>query len=85
MQFLEPEQLIKAADEIIAELPGDFAKQPKDEGSENMAMFKMMMEIMKEQGKSMQEMFASTNKQTAELAKAIINMPRPKGGICSMF
>ena len=85
MQFLEPEQLVKAADEIIAELPGDFAKQPKSEGANNMEMFKMMMEMMKEQGKSMQEMFKSTNAQTAELAKAIINMPRDSGGICSMF
>jgi hypothetical protein len=47
MQFLEPEQLIKAADEVFKELPGDFAKQPKDQGAQNMEMFKMMMEIMK--------------------------------------
>ena len=75
MQFLEPEQLIKAADEIIAELPGDFAKQPKGEGAHNMEMFKMMMEMMKEQGKNMKDMMVSTNQQTAELAKAVINMP----------
>ena len=74
MQFLEPEQLIKAADEIIAELPGDFAKQPKD-GAQNMEMFIMMMEMMKEQGKNMKEMMVSTNQQTGELAKAVINMP----------
>ena len=74
MQFLEPEQLIKAADEIIAELPGDFAKQPKD-GAQNMEMFIMMMEMMKEQGKNMKEMMISTNQQTGELAKAVINMP----------
>ena len=85
MQFLEPEQLVKAADEIIAELPGDFAKQPKDEGAHNMEMFKMMMEIMKDQAESMRDMMIATNKQTADLAKAILSMPRPKGGICSMF
>lgn len=61
MQFLEPEQLVKAADEIIAELPGDFKKQPKDEGSSNMEMFKMMMEIMKEQANSTKEMMMHSN------------------------
>jgi hypothetical protein len=50
-----------------------------------MKMFKMMMEVMKEQANSTKEMMMSTNKQTAEFAKAIINMLRPKGGICSIF
>ena len=45
----------------------------------------MMMEIMKDQAESMRDMMIATNKQTADLAKAILSMPRPKGGICSMF
>jgi hypothetical protein len=48
MQFLEPEQLIKAANKLVRELPGDFAKQDKEQGSQNMEMWKMMMQIMKE-------------------------------------
>ena len=51
MRFLEPEELVRKADEIFRELPGDFSKQDKEQGTNNSQMFAMMMEMMKEQTK----------------------------------
>ena len=85
MQFLEPEQLMKAADQVFKELPGDFAKQDKEQGTQNLEMFKMMMEMMKEQNESMRQMMISTNAQVAQLASASASMPSGDSGFCSIF
>lgn len=56
MQFLEAEQLFNSADQVFKELPGDFVRQENDQGTQNLEIFKMMMEMMKEQNESIQQM-----------------------------
>jgi hypothetical protein len=65
MHFLEPEKLMKATNEIFEELPGDFAKQDKAQGTNNQEMFVMMMEMMKEQSLNFAKMMQESSKQVA--------------------
>ena len=75
MQFLEPEQLMKAGYQVFKELPGEFVKQDKEQGSQNLEMYKMMMEMMKEQNESMRQMMISTNAQVIQFSQSIANSP----------
>ena len=86
MHFLEPEQLIKATEEILKELPGDFAKQDKAQGTNNQEMFVMLMEMMKEQSLNFAKMMQESSKQVADLAQAIASMPRGSDvTYCNLF
>ena len=44
------------AEEILDELPGDFKRQDKNEGTQNGEQFAMLLEMMKEQNKNLEKM-----------------------------
>ena len=58
MRFHEPAELVRRADEVMHELPGDFAKQDKEQGTNNAEMFAMMVDLMKESNKNMMMMMS---------------------------
>ena len=85
MTFHRAEELVNRANKVMEQLPGDFQRQDREEGTRNFKMFEVMLTMMKEQNENLTKMVAGMNQQVAELAKALANMPRPKSKICSMF
>ena len=47
------EKVEDKAEEILDELPGDFRRQDKNEGTNNSAQFAMLLDMMKEQNKNL--------------------------------
>ncbi len=61
MKFYEAKELVDRANKVLAELPGDFKKQDKEEGTQNAQMWEGMLKMMRDQNENMMKMIAGIN------------------------
>ena len=85
MNFYEPEVLVEKATEMFKELPGDFKRQDREQGTHNSEMFKFMIEMIKDQNENMKEMIKTSNAHVAQLTMALANMKNKCDPLCSIF
>ena len=61
MKFHQAKELVNRANKVLDELPGDFKRQDKEEGTQNAKMFEGMLAMMREQNENMVKMIAGIN------------------------
>ena len=61
MKFYGAEKLVEKANKVLSELPGDFKRQDKEEGTKHAKQFELMLQMMKEQNDNMVKMIAAIN------------------------